>query len=44
MKKEKKPPYKKPEIRTFEPGELREELGVTNGSTGKLDLQGGGST
>jgi hypothetical protein len=40
--KRKKPEYKAPKIKTYEAEELEEELGFTNGSTGEMDLEGGG--
>ena len=34
--------YEAPKMKTYEAAELEEELGLTNGSAGNLDLDGGG--
>ncbi len=44
MNEKRKAEYEAPVIRTYDAGELEEELGFTNGSVGYLDLEGGGET
>lgn len=41
-RKQKQTEYESPKIKTYEAEDLEEELGFTNGSTGSMDLEGGG--